>query len=82
MDEIEILKKIQNDCIEHDMCKKCTYYDGSAGCILHSSPIGWELDQFDRPMTCNDCIHESVCYRVGDGISPRYASKCGDFIRG
>lgn len=30
-------------------------------------------------MTCDDCIHKSVCYRI-DSVSPSYADKCGDFM--
>ena len=29
-------------------------------------------------MKCNDCIHKSVCYRIGS-LLPAYADKCGDF---
>ena len=30
-------------------------------------------------MTCDDCIHKSVCYRRIESVSPSYADKCGDF---
>ena len=30
-------------------------------------------------MTCDDCIHKSVCYRRIESVSPFYADKCGDF---
>ena len=30
-------------------------------------------------MTCKDCIHRAVCYRVGS-VPINYADKCGDFI--
>jgi ribosomal protein S27E len=29
-------------------------------------------------MTCDDCIHKSVCYRI-ESVSTSYADKCGDF---
>lgn len=29
-------------------------------------------------MTCNDCIHRSVCYRA-DSVQSDHARKCGDF---
>jgi len=29
-------------------------------------------------MTCDDCIHKSVCY-ITNSLSPSYADKCGDF---
>ena len=31
-------------------------------------------------MTCNECIHKSVCYRLGNiSLTDNYANKCGDF---
>lgn len=30
-------------------------------------------------MTCDDCIHKSVCYRRIESVSTSYADKCGDF---
>lgn len=30
-------------------------------------------------MTCNDCIHQAVCYRYSYGLPENYASKCGDY---
>ena len=30
-------------------------------------------------MTCKDCIHKSVCYRI-DIVPSDYADKCGDYI--
>ena len=30
-------------------------------------------------MTCDDCIHKSVCYRRIESVSISYADKCGDF---
>ena len=30
-------------------------------------------------MTCQDCIHKSVCYRI-DSVPLNYADKCGDYI--
>ena len=30
-------------------------------------------------MTCNDCIHQAVCYRRVGMTSDSYADKCGDF---
>ena len=30
-------------------------------------------------MTCKDCIHKSVCYRI-DNVPYDYADKCGDYI--
>lgn len=73
MDEIEILKKIQNECRGNNVCRECTYYKKSLGCILQSSPASWLLNE---PITCNDCIHATVCYKVKDGISLDYAEKC------
>ena len=32
-------------------------------------------------MTCNDCIHRSVCYRL-DSVQSDHARKCGDFVSG
>ena len=32
-------------------------------------------------MTCKECIHKSVCYRV-DSVPIAYAQKCGDFVSG
>ena len=32
-------------------------------------------------MTCNECIHRSVCYRK-DCVNADYADKCGDFLYG
>lgn len=31
-------------------------------------------------MTCDDCIHKSVCYRRIESVSTSYADKCGDFM--
>ena len=30
-------------------------------------------------MTCNECIHKAVCYRV-DSVPSDYARTCGDFV--
>ena len=30
-------------------------------------------------MTCNECIHETVCYRL-DIVNYDYAEKCGDYL--
>lgn len=32
-------------------------------------------------MTCEECIHKSVCYRV-DSVQSDHARKCGDFGNG
>lgn len=32
-------------------------------------------------MTCKECIHKAVCYRV-DSVKSDYARKCGDFVSG
>ena len=32
-------------------------------------------------MTCEECLHKSICYRV-DSVQSDYARKCGDFISG
>lgn len=30
--------------------------------------------------TCNDCIHQEVCYRRIEGIQETFANNCGDYI--
>lgn len=32
-------------------------------------------------MTCEECIHKAICYRV-DSVKNDYAQKCGDFVSG
>ena len=30
--------------------------------------------------TCNECIHQEVCYRRTEGIQETFANNCGDYI--
>ncbi len=78
--EIEILKKIQRECSMHSVCKACNYYDGNAGCLLHSSPTCWELDLLNNDINCGNCLHKCVCYKIGS-VPHNYADTCKDFMK-